>query len=274
MNENAGGASIVKSGKAASLIVQAKHIDVLHDHRIFTARSGKSTDSWMKIGKTILVHPKISCEPYSEFQVGQLFHSMGAFSFSRSSLGPGVNVGRYSVMANKVSLMEHEHPTDRLTFANIDYKTGHSCYTAAVEDSGREALSGAPWKNLPPPAVEIGHSTWIGSEVLLKRRLSIGIGSLVAARSVVTRDVPPFTMVAGIPAVPRGNFDGFRYPTELRERLVASRWWEYRFTDFQRLDTTDPARFLDGFEIAVKQGDLRPYQPKRINILELLKSVD
>lgn len=129
------------------------------------------------------------------------------------------------------------------------------------------------WNNLPKPDVKIGHSVWIGSNVLLKRNVTIGTGSLVAARSVVTKDVPPYTLVAGNPAIPRGKFDGRRHPAELIERLLLSEWWAYNFTDFHGLDTTDPERFLDGFEVAVQQGRLQRYDPGVINLPDALLGI-
>lgn len=253
--------------------VSLRHIEFLHDHRIFTSRSGKIEESWLKPGGRLRFAGKVEVEPYTEFQNGPNLHSLGAFSFTRSSLGAGVSAGRYSVMADNVALMAHAHPTDRLTFANIDYYTGHICYTAAVADSGKPHLPRTKWNNLPKPDVKIGHSVWIGSNVLLKRSVTIGTGSLVAARSVVTKDVPPYTMVAGNPAVPRGKFDGRRHPAELVERLLLSEWWAYSFTDFHGLDTTDPERFLDGFEVAVQQGRLQRYDPGAINLPEALLGI-
>jgi acetyltransferase-like isoleucine patch superfamily enzyme len=54
-------------------------------------------------------------------------------------------------------------------------------------------------------AVFIGHHAWIGSRVTILRGVNIGAGAVVAAGSVVTRDVPPLTIVAGIPAKPIGQ---------------------------------------------------------------------
>jgi|GEM_PF-1132067 len=253
--------------------VSLRHIEFLHDHRIFTSRSGKIAESWLKPGGRLRFTGAVEIEPYAEFQNGPNLHSLGAFSFTRSSLGAGVSAGRYSVMADKVRLMGHVHPTDRLTFANIDYYTGHICYTAPVADSGKPPLPRTKWNNLPNANVKIGHSTWIGSDVLLKRNVTIGTGSLIAARSVVTKDVPPYTLVAGNPAIPKGKFDGRRYPVELIERLLFSEWWDYNFTDFHGLDTTDPERFLDGFELAVEEGRLQRYAPGAVNVPQALLGI-
>lgn len=57
-------------------------------------------------------------------------------------------------------------------------------------------------KNLLLGRIVIGDSVWIGANAVITRGVSIGRGSIVAAGAVVTRDVPPMTIVAGIPAKP------------------------------------------------------------------------
>ena len=51
-----------------------------------------------------------------------------------------------------------------------------------------------------PPAPHIGHDVWIGSGVVVLRGVRIGNGAVIAAGSVVTRDVDAYTVVGGVPA--------------------------------------------------------------------------
>lgn len=46
----------------------------------------------------------------------------------------------------------------------------------------------------------IGNDVWIGNDVVLKGGIAIGDGAVIAANSVVTKDVPPYAIVAGVPA--------------------------------------------------------------------------
>lgn len=189
---------------------------------------------------------------------------MGSFSFSRSSLPVGARVGRYCVIADNVKVMMHAHPTNSLTPANIDYRSTHICFTKPLLDAGRPPLNKQEWNNLPQADIDIGNSVWIGSGVLLKRNVRIGTGSIIAARAVVTKDVPPYTLVAGNPATPKGRFDGRRWDASLIERLLASEWWRYSFIDFHDFDTSDPVRFLDGFER--RRDDMEPWSPQAIKL--------
>lgn len=70
--------------------------------------------------------------------------------------------------------------------------------------------------------VKIGNDVWIGSEVLLMDGVTIGNGAIVAARSVVSRDVPPYAIVGGVPA----KLIRYRFDEETIQQLEAFQWWD------------------------------------------------
>ena len=71
--------------------------------------------------------------------------------------------------------------------------------------------------------IVVGNDVWIGYEAVILAGVTIGDGAVVAARSVVTRDVPPYTIVGGVPAKPiRKRFD-----EETVHRLLELRWWDW-----------------------------------------------
>jgi len=93
----------------------------------------------------------------------------------------------------------------------------------------------------------IGHDTWIGAGAMVKPEVTLGDGAVVAAGAVVTRDVAPYTIVAGTPAKPLRD----RQPREVAERLIALAWWDWDHTrlraalpDFRTLTA---AAFLDKY---------------------------
>jgi acetyltransferase-like isoleucine patch superfamily enzyme len=75
----------------------------------------------------------------------------------------------------------------------------------------------------PPQGVIIGHDVWIGDGVLILDGTSIGNGAVVGARSVVTKDVAPYAIVAGNPAREVGR----RFSDEQIEALQEIGWWEW-----------------------------------------------
>lgn len=71
--------------------------------------------------------------------------------------------------------------------------------------------------------VTIGNDVWIGYDAVVLPGLTIGDGAVVGANAVVTKDVPPYAIVAGVPA----TILRYRFPPETIERLLALRWWNW-----------------------------------------------
>lgn len=71
--------------------------------------------------------------------------------------------------------------------------------------------------------IVVGNDVWIGYEAVILSGVTIGDGAIVGARAVVTRDVPPYTIVGGVPAKSiRKRFDD-----ETIEKLLRLRWWDW-----------------------------------------------
>ena len=64
---------------------------------------------------------------------------------------------------------------------------------------------------------------WIGYETLIMSGVTIGDGAIIGARAVVTKDVPPYTIVAGVPAKPIRR----RFHDEVIETLQSAQWWNW-----------------------------------------------
>ena len=68
----------------------------------------------------------------------------------------------------------------------------------------------------------IGRNTWIGHAAVIKPDITVGDGAVVAANAVVTKDVAPYTIVAGIPQGRSGSDS-----PHIAERLMALAWWDW-----------------------------------------------
>lgn len=80
----------------------------------------------------------------------------------------------------------------------------------------------------------IGNDVWIGYEAVILSGVTIGDGAIIAARAVVTKDVPPYTIVGGVPAKPiRKRFDD-----QTINKLQNLRWWEW---DEEKIKRNIPA---------------------------------
>ncbi|PWB34955.1 transferase [Pseudomonas sp. SDI] len=87
----------------------------------------------------------------------------------------------------------------------------------------------------------IGHDVWIGRGAMVLEGVSVGTGAIIATRALVTRDVPPYAIVAGVPA----KIIRYRHSPEIIERLLASQWWELDYEWLKTLPMDRPQAFLD-----------------------------
>lgn len=71
--------------------------------------------------------------------------------------------------------------------------------------------------------IVIGNDVWIGYEAVILAGVTIGDGAIIGTRAVVTKDVPPYTIVGGVPAKPIRK----RFPDDTIAALLALRWWDW-----------------------------------------------
>ena len=128
--------------------------------------------------------------------------------FSIGSFSPGTRIGRYVSIAPGVRQHGRNHPLKRKSLHPLFYNA---------------ALGTVAEDQIEFTRCEIGHDAWLGQNAIITPRVSrIGIGAVVAAGSVVTRDVPDFAIVAGNPA----KILRFRFEEPTRQRILDSAWWE------------------------------------------------
>lgn len=125
---------------------------------------------WRNISSKSWVSPR-------QNYISSSFH-LGDFGFIGHSctIYPRVRAGRFLLMAPEVSIIGKDHSFDKVGIP--------MCF------SGREAI----------PVTIIGDDVWIGSRAIIMVGVKIGDGAIIAAGSIVTRDVPPFSIVGGVPA--------------------------------------------------------------------------
>lgn len=78
--------------------------------------------------------------------------------------------------------------------------------------------------------IVIGNDVWIGYEAVIMAGVHIGNGAIIAARAVVTKDVPPYTIVGGVPARPIRK----RFGEAVIQKLEALRWWDWPVEKIRR----------------------------------------
>lgn len=90
------------------------------------------------------------------------------------------------------------------------------------------------YKDLPVKDTVVGHDVWIGHNAAIMPGVRIGTGAIVAAASVVARDVPPFAVVGGNPA----SIIRMRYSDDVIGDLLHLAWWDW---PLDKIETNLPA---------------------------------
>lgn len=150
------------------------------------------------------------------------------------------SVGKFSNIAAMCRIGPTDHPIGHAALHHFHYRSSYYW-----EDEGDDADFFAA---RAARRTELGHDTWIGHGAIIKPEVKIGIGAIVAAGAVVTKDVSPFMIVAGCPAKPLR----LRFPEKIGERLLALAWWDWSherlrsaLPDFRRLKAEE---FLERYE--------------------------
>ena len=94
----------------------------------------------------------------------------------------------------------------------------------------------------------IGPDVWIGHAAIVMPGVSVGAGAIIGSGSIVTKDVPDYTIVAGNPA----RFIRRRVPENVAEKLIQIAWWDW--TREQIIAAIPDFRQLDAIEFAEKYG--------------------
>lgn len=112
--------------------------------------------------------------------------------------------------------------------------------------------------------VIIGNDVWIGAGVFIKGGIKIGDGAVIAAHAVVTKDVPPYAIVGGVPA----KILKYRFTDDVIRKLLDLKWWDYDIAAIQGLDWSDIHKCIETIAQAITNG-LKPYTPRTYTIKDL-----
>ncbi|MCX8116422.1 MAG: chloramphenicol acetyltransferase [Desulfobacterota bacterium] len=139
-------------------------------------------------------------------------------------------IGKFCSIASNTRINPPNHPTWRAT-------THHFTYRSRFYEFGEDDEAIFQWRR--ENRVTIGHDVWIGHGVTILPGLRIGTGAVVGAGSVVTKEVAPYTIVAGNPA----KLIRRRVAEDVEASLMRIAWWNWSheklkgcLKDFRELD--------------------------------------
>ena len=107
----------------------------------------------------------------------------------------------------------------------------------------------------------IGSDVWVGVGSVILRGVTIGHGAIIAAGSVVTHDVDPYSIVAGVPA----RHIKYRFPKQVRDALLEMKWWDWNEERLKEAvplfyDVQEMIRRYQGGEPECVNGDFTNFQ--------------
>jgi len=230
----------------------------LADHKIYFHAKGATR---LRHGDRLEFRDDLEVEPYIGVFSGNAICAMGFMSSSLAPLPRKLTIGRYcSISAGLVAQMA-AHPLDHVSTSPVTHNVNGQLIQQFLSDNPEARPTFTP--TLPKPSPVIGHDVWIGLQVTILPGVTISNGAVVAAGSVVTRDVGPYEIVGGNPA----RLIRKRFPDELIAELLETEWWRYKFSDFGGFGFDNPVRFVK--EFARRKADLQPYLPPKARLSEM-----
>ena len=155
---------------------------------------------------------------YPQYRIGR--HSYGGLIVRDGGEGAVLSIGDYCSIAEGVKVFTGlEHRADWVTTFPFNV-----LWPSASQFTGHPKTKGD---------VVIGNDVWIGTEAVILSGVKIGDGAIVGARAVVSRDVPPYAIVAGNPA----KFVKYRFDENLIDALLTIKWWDW---DESRIEQAMP----------------------------------
>lgn len=146
-----------------------------------------------------------------DFSVGKYTYGYHQFFYEHVNLE---SIGSFCSIASNVCITGMNHPTNYITTNPIIYFKSRGF----ISEDNLSIVDKEKNKK-----VIIGNDVWIGTNVTLLPSIKIGNGAIIAAGAVVTKDVPDYAIVAGVPA----KIVKYRFSQEEIEILNNVKWWEW-----------------------------------------------
>jgi acetyltransferase-like isoleucine patch superfamily enzyme len=152
------------------------------------------------------------------------------FGMNESCFVARATVGAYCSIGARTAINPFNHPVDWLSIHE---------FQPEYNDFRRLERTPDMYEH-----VRIGNDVWTGHNVNVMPGVNVGDGAVIAAGAVVTKDVPAYAIVGGVPA----KVIRYRYPEKTIERLLRVKWWELELAELSGLPFRDPERCLAQLE--------------------------
>jgi len=158
------------------------------------------------VGDWVEIHKAVQAE----------YATIGDYSYLQEYVAVAdTTIGKFVAIAACVRIGPPDHPMDRISQHRFSYVPEYYW-----PDETRDHAFFAQRRG---QRCTIGNDVWIGHGVTVLSGITVGNGAVLAAGAVVTRDVAPYTIVAGVPAKPLRR----RFPEAIASRIERLAWWDW-----------------------------------------------
>lgn len=153
------------------------------------------------------------------------------------------HIGRFCSIAQSVKVIQGKHPSSVFVSTHPIF---YSLLTPIGRGFVKEQLYDEFIIHKDGYSIKIGNDVWIGTDVHVLEGVSIGNGAIIAAKSFVNKDVPPYAIVGGIPA----KIIKYRFSEEEISRLQKIEWWNWEIDKIESnaFKFNNIATFIESFE--------------------------
>ena len=130
----------------------------------------------------------------------------------KNCLIQNTHIGKFCSISNDVLIGLGKHPLENFSTSPLFYRINNALKIKLVN-------ANSDFQEYQP--IDIGNDVWIGTRAIILDGVTVGHGSIIAANSVVTKDIPPYSVVGGVPA----KIIKYRFQGAKIEKLQKLQWW-------------------------------------------------
>ena len=176
-----------------------------------------------KIDRKCSINPNSVIESHCHILENSLINNSTINSYSyvgKNSIIQNASIGSFCSIANDVIIGLGAHPTTFFTTSPLFYRINNLLNIKLIDVN---------YKFSEYHPIEIGNDVWIGARAIIMDGVKINNGAIIAAGAVVTKDVPAYAIVGGVPA----KIIRYRFSSEKCERLLNLQWYSWSLNEIQ-----------------------------------------